>query len=124
MRTWGLGPTWLNEGMSVYAAGTWQGRDLHSRARELRDRNELAPLDRLTHDFRALDPRISTRRPVASYASCASTTIQPHFTLSGLAMTPNSRAWLGSTSRRLTNSGEIRFAKPEGVQNGIRHSHS
>jgi hypothetical protein len=59
MRTWGLGPTWLNEGMSVYAAGTWQGRDLHSRARELRDRNELAPLDRLTHDFRALDPRIS-----------------------------------------------------------------
>ena len=59
MSTWGLGPTWLNEGMSVYAAGAWQGRDLHSRARDLRDHNELFPLDRLTHDFRALDPRIA-----------------------------------------------------------------
>jgi hypothetical protein len=59
MSTWGLGPTWLNEGMSVYAAGTWQGRDLHSRARDLRDRNELVPLDRLTRDFRALDSRIA-----------------------------------------------------------------
>jgi hypothetical protein len=59
MSTWGLGPTWLNEGMSVYAAGSWQGRDLHARARELRDRNELVPLDRLTRDFRALDPRVA-----------------------------------------------------------------
>jgi len=59
MRTWGLGPTWLNEGMSVYAAGSWQGRDVHTRARELRARNELVSLDRLVHDFRALDPRIA-----------------------------------------------------------------
>jgi hypothetical protein len=59
MNVWGLGPTWLNEGMSVDAAGSWRGRDVHAVARELRARDQLAPIERLTRDFRALAPQVA-----------------------------------------------------------------
>ncbi len=59
MNKWGVGPVWLSEGMGVDVAGSWQGRDVHVRARELRAESRLATLERLTHDFRDIDPRVA-----------------------------------------------------------------
>jgi hypothetical protein len=59
MNVWGVGPTWLNEGLGVHVAGNWRGRDVHAVARELRARGQLVTLDKLTQNFRSLDPRIA-----------------------------------------------------------------
>lgn len=59
MNVWGVGPAWLNEGMSVDAAGSWRGRDVHEAARELRARGQLASVERLMHDFRSLAPQVA-----------------------------------------------------------------
>ena len=57
MNVWGVGPVWLNEGLSVHAAGNWRGRDVHAIARELKARGQLATLEQLTKDFRTLPPQ-------------------------------------------------------------------
>ena len=59
MSSWGVGPVWLNEGMAALADDQWRGSDLHTAARALLERNALVPLDRLSHDFRAIDELVS-----------------------------------------------------------------
>jgi hypothetical protein len=59
MNLWGVGPTWLNEGMGVYMDGQWLGNDLHAVAKYLLDRNVLIPLNKLKEDFRDADELVS-----------------------------------------------------------------
>ena len=55
MNLWGVTEPWLNEGLAVYAAGTWHGADLHEAAAALFARGRGIPLRRLFANFRAQD---------------------------------------------------------------------
>ncbi len=51
MNLWGVPKRWINEGFAVYAAGLWQGLELHQLARHLLDTGRLLPIDRLAAGF-------------------------------------------------------------------------
>lgn len=59
MREWGAGPTWLNEGMAVFADDQWRGRKLHEVAAELADKARLAPFEKLVRDFRDVSESVA-----------------------------------------------------------------
>lgn len=59
MNEWGRAETWLNEGLAVYAAGEWRGRDVHELARELAAQRRLIPMGRLVANFRAHDDQVA-----------------------------------------------------------------
>ena len=59
MNALGVGPVWLNEGLGVYAGGRWRGLDLHQAAREQLRNNKLVELEKLTREFRSVDPNIA-----------------------------------------------------------------
>ena len=56
---WGVPQRWINEGLAVYAAGTWHGHDLHALCRFLHRRGDLPGLADLTGRFKRLPDRES-----------------------------------------------------------------
>ena len=56
---WGVPQRWVNEGLAVYAAGTWHGHDLHALCRFLHRRGDLPGLADLTGRFKRLPDRES-----------------------------------------------------------------
>lgn len=56
---WGVPQRWINEGLAVYAAGTWHGHDLHALCRFLTRRGDLPGLADLTGRFKRLPDRES-----------------------------------------------------------------
>ncbi len=56
---WGVPQRWINEGLAVYAAGTWHGHDLHALCRFLNRRGDLPCLADLTGRFKRLRERES-----------------------------------------------------------------
>ena len=56
---WGVPQRWINEGLAVYAAGTWHGHDLHALCRLLHRRGDLPGLADLTRRFKRLPDRAS-----------------------------------------------------------------
>ena len=58
-QAWGPGPTWLNEGMAVFADGQWQGSPIDQIARKRVDEGKTVSLKRLQEDFRDIDEELS-----------------------------------------------------------------